>query len=55
MKKIKQLNKRELSEKNLLLQAVKRSAQIEGLSLKSAQQNLKVITELQKYGRAFSI
>lgn len=48
-------NKKELSVKKLLLQAVERSAQIEGLSLQSAQANLKVIAELKKHGRAFAL
>ena len=43
------------TQKEIILQAVNNSARIEGLSLKSAQANKKVIAELQKHGRAFSL
>ena len=55
MNTFKKANKTDLSEKKILLKAVERSAQIEGLSLQSAQANLKVIAELQKHGRAFAL
>lgn len=55
MKTVVKPNKKELSDKKAILKAVERSAQIEGLSLKSAQANLKVIAELQKHGRAFAL
>ncbi len=55
MNTITKPNQKELSAKKVILEAVERSAQIEGLSLRSAQANLKVIAELQKHGRAFAL
>lgn len=55
MKVSKKFGKRDLTKKDLLMKAVERSAQIEGLSLKNAQSNIKVILELQKHGRGFPI
>lgn len=55
MKPLKKPSQKDTTEKEIRLQAVARSAEIEGLSLQSAQTNLKVIAELQKYGRAFAL
>lgn len=55
MKALKKPSKKDVIEKEIMLQAVARSAEIEGLSLRSAQANEKVIVELQKHGRAFAI
>lgn len=55
MNTFKKANKTDLSEKKIILNAVERSAQIEGLSLRSAQANSKVIAELKKHGRAFAL
>lgn len=55
MKSLIQPSKREVIDKEVILKAVERSAQIEGLSLQIAQANLKVIAELQKHGRAFAL
>lgn len=55
MKPSRKPSKKETIDKQVMLKAVERSAQIEGLSLQSAQANLKVIAELQKHGRAFAL
>ena len=55
MKPVRKPSKKEVLDKAVILKAVERSAQIEGLSLQSAQANLKVIVELQKHGRAFAL
>ncbi|MBI2416021.1 MAG: hypothetical protein HYV33_05185 [Candidatus Kerfeldbacteria bacterium] len=55
MKPIRKSSKKEVIDKIVILKAVERSAEIEGLSLQSAQANLKVIAELQKHGRAFAL
>lgn len=55
MKPLRKPIKKMVIDKEVMLKAVERSAQIEGLSLQSAQANLKVIAALQKHGRAFAI
>lgn len=55
MNSTKKTSRKLNTQKRLLLQAVERSAQIEGMSLQRAQENLKVIVELQKHGRGFSL
>ena len=55
MKPFRKPSKKELLDKVVMLKAVERSAEIEGLSLQSAQANLKVIAELQKHDRAFAL
>lgn len=55
MKPLKKPGKKEPTDKEVMLKAVERSAKIEGLSLQSAQANVKVIAELQKHGRAFAL
>lgn len=55
MNPIQKDNNAAKTEKKLILQAVERSAQIEGMSLQRAQENSKVIVELQKHGRAFAL
>ncbi len=46
---------RDSATKKIIQEAVERSAQIEGLSLHGAKENFKVIVELKKHGRAFSL
>lgn len=55
MKPLGKPSKKELTDKQVMLKAVERSAEIEGFSLQSAQANLKVIAELKKHGRAFAL
>lgn len=55
MKPLRKPTKKQIVDKEAMLKAVERSAQIEGLSLHSAQANKKVIAELQKHGRAFAL
>lgn len=55
MKPLRKPSKKQIVDKEVMLKAVERSAEIEGLSLQSAQANVKVIAELQKHGRAFAL
>lgn len=55
MKVDSKIDKKTNGQQKLISEAVERSAQIEGMSLERAQKNLKVIAELQKHGRAFSL